>query len=290
MSIAFQEKQFSLWRSLSRKEGRQRPRAPSCRAAQQAAFRSGVTPPAQPQPSAPWGEKSHLGTSNHHTQHKVPLPLGLQKGWGHLARIFPEPPQPRWVSANFAARVCSLFFQKEQSYRQIQILWHLANLVICEVFFPKLNACFVTLWIYRWNISEGSTVSINNPRATKTNAHISKGPFLLLGQGWSLGCAPQPSRATRASLGLNKGAHPTTQWFLFHMRLLIVKRNLPHFIVLMKCSFIELLIQVTPDIIKLWVKDRVVRSKGKDNWALIKKYTFCTLLSCTANITLTGFS
>lgn len=197
-------------------------------------FGAGVTPPA---PASAFGsEESHPGTSNHHVQHKVPVHLVLQKGWGHLTRIFPEPPQPGWVSANFTARVCSLFFQKEQSYRQI--LQHLVNLVICKVLYPKVNACFVTLWIYRWNISEGSTLSINNPTATKRNAHISKGPFLILGQGWSFEYAPQPSRAIRACLGLNKGAHPTTHWFLFCMRLLIVKRNLPHFIVLMKCYFI----------------------------------------------------
>lgn len=102
---------------IPEQEERQRHKAPACSVAQQAPFRS------RRHPSTTslslwfsWGEELHLGTSDDHMQHRVPVHLVLQEGWGDS--ILPEPPQPGWVSANFIASVCSLFFQKKQSYRQ----------------------------------------------------------------------------------------------------------------------------------------------------------------------------
>lgn len=220
-------------------------------------------------------------------QHRVPVHLVWQEGWGHLTRIFRGPPQPGWVSAKFTAGVCSLFFQKEQSYGQF--LQHLANLVVCKVFFSKLNACFVTLWIYRWNTSEGSALSINNPQQQREITYQQRSVSsprarLVL---WVCSSAQQNNQGFS---GFKQRCLSYNPVILSHMRLLIMKRNLPPFIILMKCSFILLVIQVTTDIIELWVKYTLVRSNRKDNWALIKEYTFWTLLSCTANITITGFS
>lgn len=131
--------------------------------------------------------------------------------------ISPKPPQPGWVSANFSDSVCFLFFWKEQNCKAAFIALCKFSDMQTKVLFSKLNACFMTSGIQRWNESEGTNLSTNNPTVTKRNTCISKGPFLLLGQVWSFSVlfSTVPSRAVSACLVLNKGVYPTTQWFLF---------------------------------------------------------------------------
>lgn len=234
ISIVFQKKHFSLWKSLSRKKGRD----------------------TKPRPAV-WHNRHHFGVG-------VTLPPPASAFGSPGARSYTLGHQMTTCSTGSLCTWCcrkdgeirsflnhrsldesqqtSLLVFAFYSFRKSRAIGNflppLANLVICKVLFSKWSACFVTWGIYRWNPSEGSTLSINNPTATKRNAHISEGPFLLSGQGWSFECAPQTNRAIRACLGLNWGVYHPTQWFLFHMRLLIMKRNLPHPIVIMKCSFV----------------------------------------------------
>lgn len=83
ISITFQEKQFSLWKSLSRKKGRDSEHPRTARHSRRHCG-AGVSPAAQPQPSPPLGQGLTPWDIQPPMQHQVPGASGAAERMGTL--------------------------------------------------------------------------------------------------------------------------------------------------------------------------------------------------------------